>query len=323
MSLPSRTPSADEVIAAAAAAHAPLEVLAATPVPAQITALSGEYFRIVALAPAGPDALVDAPVIRVVVHVDGRAWEFESSLDHDERGCRLRLPARFRAHQRRTSSRIAPQAGAAVLFGVGESVLRRPVIDFAAGGLGVEFTGSADEPRAGTALTELRFSLPVGAPITAAGVVRHVRPRASDGALVAGIDLIGLSESDARRLDAWVRGNTRTRKRTAANRAADFFSNTKASFAGAEGGPRTRAVVELSLDGLIVGLLAVDRDLTKGTRLSGLELWHDGQRLLRTSGEVVDVVAHRSRPLQARVQWDAPPADELARVGRLLRRLSG
>lgn len=210
-----------------------------------------------------------------------------------------------------------------MLFGVGEAVLRRPIVDFAAGGLGVEFSGSADEPRAGTALTELRFSLPVGAPLTAAGVVRHVRPRATDGILIAGIDLIGMSEVDARRLDAWVRGNTRTRKRTAASRAADLFANTKASFAGAEGGARTRAVVDLSLAGLSVGLLAGDRDLTKGTRLTGLELWHDGQRILHASGEVVEVVAHRSRPLQARVQWDAPAADELARVGRLLRRLAG
>ncbi len=285
--------------------------------------MDGEYFRIRALAPGAEDSLSDAAVVRAVFHVDGRAWEFETAIDHDARGCRLRLPVRLRPHQRRASSRIPPQSGATVLFSVGDAVLRRPVIDFAAGGLGVEFSGSADEPKAGTSLAELRFSLPVGAPITAAGVVRHVRPRAGDGVLVAGIDLIGLSEPNARRLDAWVRGNTRTRKRTAANRAADLFVNTQALFAGVRGESRTRAVVDLTLAGLTVGLLVGDRDLLEGTRLSDLELWHDGHRILRAGAEVVEVVAHRSRPLQARVRWDTPAADELARVGRLLRRLTG
>ncbi len=318
-----RAPALDRVLARAAEKQAAVEVFVGESmrIAAAVVSVVAGVVRLRVLETGEPTVVPTAAAVRVVVHVDGRSWDLEADLSPVGDGAALGQPRRVRASQRRASARIPAAAGSTVLFAAGERVFRRPIIDLAASGLGVEFSGEADEPAAGTALGQLRFSLPIGAPIVAAAVVRHVRARADDGVQVAGLDLIGLRPEDARRLDAWVRGQTRTRKREEATRAQDLFSASSAVLHGPNGRSRSRAVVDVHPRGLVLGLEDGDRDLTPGERLKRVELWHDGACVIGAEAEVGEVVSHRARPLHAHLTWRSARAEDVARVTRLLRRL--
>jgi len=290
-------------------------------VPARVVGHEGRTLRVEVLAPGTPEELPASGGVRAVVHVEGKAWELEADVVRGPEGVELREPRRIRQAQRRASARIPAAAGSTVLFASGELVLRRPIVDLASSGLGVAFTGEPAEPAPGTALSQLRFSLPLGGPIVAAAVVRHIRARASDGVRVAGLDLMGLREEDARRLDAWVRGQTRTRKREDATRAQDLFASSNAVLHGPNGRERTRAVVDVHPRGLTLGLVEADKDLAPGARLRRVELWHEGVFVIGAEAEVGPVVRHRARPLHAQLTWQGARPEDVARLTRLLRRL--
>ena len=267
-----------------------------------------------------PGAAPTAPAaLRATVYIEGRAWAFDADAVPSPSGLLVQNARRLRSAQRRVSARIAAPPGATVLFAHGDRVLRRPLVDLGATGLGVVFTGEPEEPTAGAALGQLRFSLPLGAAIVATAVVRHVRERG--GRKVAGRDLIGLADADARRLDAWVRGQTRTRKRDAATRALELFAAAKAVIVDGSGGIRPRAVLDVSGHGVVVRLTPEDRALDDGHTLRRLELWHHGELLVAGTGELTQVVRHRTRPMQAHAVWKGLRPAALQPVERLLREL--
>lgn len=266
-----------------------------------------------ALAPTRAEDLEVGPVA-CVAHFEGRRWAFEAELVLTPGGPRLADPRRVRALQRRASHRIAAPPGSALLMGVGDRVLRRPIVDLSAHGMGLEVGGEAEVLRSGAVLPEACFSLPIGPPLRAAVVVRHVRT-SPEGLRVAGVDLVGLPDADARRLDAWVRGQTRTRRREAAVRNVRVFAATTATLPKG----RPRPVLELDAMGVVVGLDEGDKDLARGLVLERVELRHRAGSPVALAARVVEVVTHRGRPLQARLAWEAPRPEEIARLRRLLR----
>ena len=90
---------------------------------------------------------------------------------------------------------------------------------------------------------------------------------------------------------------------------------------GPNGSKRSRPVIALTPAGLTVGLTEADRDLVNGSRIRIVELWHDGARVMGAEAQVSELVTHRARPLHAQLLWQGARADDLTRVGRLLRRI--
>ncbi len=265
------------------------------------------------LAPMRPEDVASGPVSGVL-HLDGRRWAFEADVAHEAGHLRLSPVRRVRPVQRRTSPRIAAPADATLLFAHGERVLRRALVDLSATGLAIRLLDGPDEPKAGAVLPEARFALPVGAPILGAATIRHVREQ-PDGTLLAGLDLLGLSAPDARRLDAWVRGQTRTRRRDEAAESARAFATTTASLPG----DRVRPVLDLDDTGVVIGLQPGDRDVEVGASFDRVELALGSNTAVVLRASVADVVTHRARPLQARLAWSKPRREELGRLARLLR----
>lgn len=287
--------------------------------PARLVGLEADELRFVVLAPGKPGMLPTHGRGRVSLHVSNRAWAFEGELRRTGGDIRISRPDELRPLQQRVSARIAAPPGMTVLFSVGDTVLRRPVLDLSARGLGVALLGEGGEPAAGAALAEVQFTLPLGPPIAGAAAVRHIRTLPS-GQRQAGFDLLGLHGADAKRLDAWVRGQTRTGRREAARRAVQAFADTRVVLA-AEGAPRTRVVLDATLEGVTLSAEALDRDLTPGATLEAVELWRGEDRVLRAPARVLDAVVHRGRPVQVELAWCAPPVEAVAALVKLLERV--
>jgi hypothetical protein len=322
LTLPRRSPNVDEVLRLAAVQSAPIELRLATPerrVPARVERVDPAALRLTILAPGTPDALPSEGDVVATLHVGGRAWAFEGSLSRTGADVWVARPARLRAVQPRASARIPAVGAATVLFANGDRVLRRRLVDLSAGGLGVEFKGTDDEPASGAALAQVQFSLPIGPPLTGAAVVRHVR-RVDDGARHAGLDLIGMSPADARRLDAWVRGQTRTGRRAAATEAAHHFADLRIELPGGDA-VRRRAVADASARGVTFGALSTDRELTVGARLGTVGLWWRETCVVRAPADVIEAVTHRGRPMQVRIAWREPAPEAVDRLAGLLRQL--
>ncbi len=270
--------------------------------PARLVGLDKGSLRFEVLAPGTPAMLPTRGGGHVSLHIANRAWSFEAEITREGSDVHVSRPADIRPVQLRAGVRIPAPPGMNVLFSLGETVLRRNVLDLSGRGLGVALQDERGEPGAGAALAEVRFSLPIGPAICGAAVVRHVRTLPT-GQPQAGLDLIGMSPADSRRLDAWVRGQTRTGRRESARRAAEAFADTRVLLGnGAEG--RTRAVLDCSAHGVTIAGEATDRDLAPGALLVGVELHTGKATVIRGNARVVDIVSHRGRPVHAQLTWE-------------------
>lgn len=288
-------------------------------VPARLVGLDKGNLRFEVLAPGTPAMLPDRGGGHVSLHIANRAWSFEAELTREGGDVQVSRPTEIRPVQLRAGVRIAAPAGMSVLFSLGETVLRRNVLDLSGRGLGVALQDDPGEPGAGAALAEVRFSLPIGPAICGAAVVRHVRTLPT-GQRQAGLDLIGMSPADSRRLDAWVRGQTRTGRRESARRAAEAFADTRVLF-GAGALRRTRAVLDCSARGVTLAGEATDRDLAPGALLPGVELHTGEETVIRGNARVVDVVSHRGRPVQVQLAWERLDEGSRAVLEELLARI--
>ncbi len=305
----------------AAVRRAPFEVAAskrAAPVAVVASEDGDGCFHLDVVQPGRLDDLRGGPVA-CTLELDGRRWLFDADLANHRGTVVLSRARRLRAAQRRSSPRISVPPGTTVLFSEGERVFRRDIIDLGATGLGVQFTGRDDEPAEGSMLGQVRFVLPLGGAITAAAALRHLRPAAPGGPPIAGMDLLGLGEADSKRLDAWVRGLTRTRKREEAVRSAAAFAETSVGLPDG----RVRQVVGLDAEGTTITLEEPDRDLTSGAVLPMVELRQSTALVVGMKAQIADIVTHRARPLQARLAWLDVRPEQLVRLSRLLRRLRG
>lgn len=261
----------------------------------------------------GSTGIASGLVVHVRANTESRNFSFWSRTRTARGGVlQLAAPARVQLRQRRASPRVAAPPDATVLFAIGERVFRRPILDLAGSGLGVVL--QPDDPlEAGQVFERVRFSLPIGAPIFAAARVQHVRD--TEAGRIAGIDLSALLPEDARRLDAWARSRSRTRSRPSAT-AIDGLSAT-VSLPGLRS--RTRSVLQVGEDMLLVALGEPDRDLREGDDTATLELWAEGVFVAGGAAIVDEVVRHRGRPLHATLTWTALRPEQAARVARLVK----
>ncbi len=312
-------PSLPDLFALAARRRAPLEVATSkASAPIAVVASEGDAgcLRVDVILPALTDDLAEGPV-SCTLELDGRRWAFDAEVVRHAGQITLSRARRLRAAQRRTSPRISVPHGTTVLFSEGDRVFRREIVDLGASGLGVQYVGHDGEPAEGTMLAQVRFALPLGAAITAAAAVRHVRPAAPGGPPIAGMELLGLGEADSKRLDAWVRGLTRTRKREEAVRNAAVFAQTSVRLSDG----RNRPATALDTDGATIALEEPDRDLAQNSVLPVVEVRQNSVLVVSLRAQIADIVTHRARPLQARLAWLDVRPEQLGRLSRLLHRL--
>ncbi|MBM4389859.1 MAG: PilZ domain-containing protein [Deltaproteobacteria bacterium] len=253
--------------------------------------------------------------LRVSLQVDERPRSFRSAAwAPREQGLDIELPGRLRLAQRRATARVDAPARAEVLLSCGERVVRRAIVDLAGTGLGVALETSDDCFAAGTTIDRLRFTLPLGSPITTAGLVKHVRlrPGLAPPALVAGIELLDLHPLDARRLDAWVRGQSgpRAKERRALKSRGVEQATVRAM-------SRDHVVLRLAPGTLEISLDDADIELIEGRRLEAVELWVNGECIATGPMEVVRVQSHRGKLVRALLSWSILPLADRRRIKRL------
>lgn len=253
--------------------------------------------------------------LRVSVRVDDRPRAFRSaSWTLRDHGLDIDLPGRLRLAQRRASARVDAPTRADVLLSCADRVVRRGIVDLAGTGLGVALEPGDGCFKAGTAIERLRFTLPLGTPIITAGVVKHVRMRdeLDPPRLVAGIELVDLDPADARRLDAWVRGQSGPRAKERRALASRGVERAMVRTIG-----REHLVLRLAPGTLEIALDEGDAELAEGRRLDAVELWVNGDCVATGPMDVVRVQSHRGRLVRAILSWSILPLADRRRIQRL------
>ncbi|MBM4364866.1 MAG: PilZ domain-containing protein [Deltaproteobacteria bacterium] len=282
------------------------------PRPGHLFFLSEDQARLVF---DGGQSVTPRRQLRVSLQVDERPRAFRSAAwSPGEQGLDIDLPGRLRLAQRRGSARVDAPTRAEVLLSCGERVLRRAIVDLAGTGLGVALEASDGSFSAGTTIDRLRFALPLGTPIITAGRVKHVRLRddLDPPRLVAGIELVDIDPADARRLDAWVRGQSGPRARERRALKSRGVERATLHVIG-----RDHVVLRLAPGTLEISLDEGDIELVEGRRLDAVELRVNGECIATGPMEVVRVQSHRGRLVRAVLSWSMLPLADRRRIQRL------
>jgi hypothetical protein len=214
------------------------------------------------------------------------------------------VPERLGATQRRRIARQPFRRPVDLLFGVGERVYRRRLLDASRAGLGVVLQAEDTELVVGVDLDPVRLSFPLGLPMVVRGAIRHVRKIASvgDGVFrVAGVALSGLSPLDAQRLDRW---SKMLNKMPAGPPGSTLQSigDCTVCFAGPDG-VRSRAVLRASAMAVDVALDDGDEFLAPHGRIGVLSLRIGGDLVAVGKASVMEVLCHRNRAVRATLLW--------------------
>lgn len=202
------------------------------------------------------------------------------------------------------------------MFAHGAVVRRRALVDGSGDGVGL-LLGEADEDLTLNAVLEpMRFTLPLGRPILATGIVRHRRQLELDGQPhpVAGVHLVGISDLDRRRLEAWIRLTNRPPPAVPGCTLRSLY-DTLLRFEG-PGGRRDRTVLRASALGLDVALHEGDVDLNETASFAASVVF-DGEPIAVGEAQITEIIRYRGRPVRMLLEWARLSPEERRRLSQM------
>lgn len=216
----------------------------------------------------------------------------------------------------RTQRRVPFRTNAEVVFACGDAVRRRTLVDGTGEGVGILLTDADDDLAANARLEPVRFALPLARPILATGILRHRRPVELEGALhdVAGVHLVGMSDLDRRRLEAWIRLANRPPPAAPGCTLRSLY-DTVLRFGGGDGG-RERTVLRASALGLDVALDDSDIDLEAEVAFAASVVF-DGEAIATGEAVITEIVRYRGRPVRMLLSWTRLCPEERRRLSQM------
>ena len=270
--------------------------------------VSGDQTQVTVELDAPMDALALGPEPRVTVNV----LDADTVLSFSSRVLQagalhlcLEVPATLSPARRRAHRRRPFRDPVDILFGIGDTVRRRRLLDGCRDGVAVVLENEDEDVQHGTLLDPLRIRMPVGPPLFGQGVVRHVRTIAAGNEAVrrvAGVQLTGVSGIELSRLERYLKMLNRPDDAPAGS-TMQTLPEACVRIGQPGQADRERTVLRASALALDIALEPGDTDLQPHDQFGHARLLVGGDPIALGRAALTELVVHRNTPVRAVLSW--------------------